>query len=92
MHGSVAYDNKNWVDVIENMEESLAAYLTAADECRAQCEGPFDQGWYPDLIPSISSKCAASVTKINERFLRNFQIISPTALDAKRCARENSTI
>lgn len=38
------------------MEESLVAYLQAEEECRAQCEGPFDQGWYPDFIPSISSE------------------------------------
>jgi hypothetical protein len=41
---------------VQNFEESLGAYLQTEDECRAQCEGPFDQGWYPDLIPSIASK------------------------------------
>lgn len=57
MHGTAAYNNKDWQGVIENMEESVFAYLTATNECRAQCEGPFDQGWYPDMIPSIASKC-----------------------------------
>lgn len=37
------------------MEESLASYLHAEDECRAQCEGPFDPGWYPDFVPAIAS-------------------------------------
>lgn len=38
------------------MEESLVSYLQAEEECRAQCEGPFDPGWYPDFVPAISSK------------------------------------
>lgn len=38
------------------MEESLTEYIQAEEECRAQCEGPFDHGWYPDFIPSISSE------------------------------------
>lgn len=64
MHGSIAYDNKDWQAVIENMEESISAFLTATNQCRAQCEGPFDQGWYPDLIPSIASKCVIHTTEI----------------------------
>lgn len=38
------------------MEESLESYVQAENECRAQCEGPFDHGWFPDFIASISSK------------------------------------
>lgn len=38
------------------MEESLESYLQAENECRAQCEGPFDHGWLPDFVPSVSSK------------------------------------
>lgn len=55
VYGSTAYENKNWDAVIQYMEESLTWYLLAENQCRAQCEGPFDQGWYPDLIPSIAS-------------------------------------
>ncbi|KAJ8975814.1 hypothetical protein NQ317_013745 [Molorchus minor] len=55
VHGADAYERKEWQNVIENMEESLSAYLQTEEECRAQCEGPFDQGWYPDFIPSISN-------------------------------------
>lgn len=37
------------------MEDSLENYLQSEEECRANCEGPFDQGWFPDFIPSIAS-------------------------------------
>ncbi|XP_060516352.1 prolyl 3-hydroxylase 1-like isoform X2 [Cylas formicarius] len=42
----------------------------AEDECRAQCEGPFDPGWYPDFVMSISNhftfvlKCKRNCSKI----------------------------
>jgi tetratricopeptide (TPR) repeat protein len=55
IHGADAYEKKDWDGVVQNFEESLGAYLQTEDECRAQCEGPFDQGWYPDLIPSIAN-------------------------------------
>lgn len=42
--------------VTHYMEESLVSYLQSEEECRSQCEGPFDHGWYPDFVPSISSK------------------------------------
>ncbi|XP_018578753.1 prolyl 3-hydroxylase 1 [Anoplophora glabripennis] len=58
VHGNDAYQRKDWKSVEDNMEESLGAYLQAEEECRAQCEGPFDQGWYPDFIPSISNHFA----------------------------------
>lgn len=54
-YGSDAYQKKDWDTAINNMEESLASYLHAEDECRAQCEGPFDPGWYPDFVPAIAS-------------------------------------
>ena len=56
IHGADAYEKKDWNGVVQNMEESLASYLQAEDDCRALCEGPFDQGLYPDFIPSIASK------------------------------------
>ncbi|KRT79626.1 hypothetical protein AMK59_7679 [Oryctes borbonicus] len=55
VHGSDAYDKENWERVVQNMEESLVLYLQAEEECRAQCEGPYDPGWYPDFIPSIAN-------------------------------------
>ncbi|XP_044257307.1 prolyl 3-hydroxylase 1-like [Tribolium madens] len=75
IHGVDAYERKDWVGVVDNMEESLVAYLQADEECRAQCEGPFDQGWYPDFIPSIANhftyclkckqKCKTKLSSLN---------------------------
>ncbi|CAH1153591.1 unnamed protein product [Phaedon cochleariae] len=61
VHGADAYEGKHWSTVIDNMEESLSAYLQAEEECRAHCEGPFDHGWYPDFIPSISNHFTVSL-------------------------------
>nr|XP_022901177.1 prolyl 3-hydroxylase 1-like [Onthophagus taurus] len=61
VHGSDAHINKNWDDVIQNMEESITYYLYAEEECRASCEGPFNQGWFPDFIPSIANHFAYSL-------------------------------
>ncbi|XP_044752189.1 prolyl 3-hydroxylase 1-like [Coccinella septempunctata] len=54
-HGLAAYDEKDWKAVIDNMEESLVDFIQAEEECRAQCEGPFDHGWLPDFFPSIAN-------------------------------------
>uniref|UniRef100_A0A6P7GKK4 procollagen-proline 3-dioxygenase n=1 Tax=Diabrotica virgifera virgifera TaxID=50390 RepID=A0A6P7GKK4_DIAVI len=74
-HGADAYEKKKWQFVVFNMEESLVHYLQAEEECRAQCEGPFDHGWYPDFIPSISNhftvalrckqKCRKKLSSLN---------------------------
>ncbi|KAH1022924.1 prolyl 3-hydroxylase 2 isoform X1 [Dendroctonus ponderosae] len=55
VYGSDAYEKKDWDNAINNMEESLASYLHEEEECRAQCEGPFDAGWYPDFVPAIAN-------------------------------------
>ncbi|CAG9759258.1 unnamed protein product [Ceutorhynchus assimilis] len=55
VYGVDAYQKKEWVTAINNMEESLVSYLHAEDECRAQCEGPFDPGWYPDFVPAMAN-------------------------------------
>ncbi|KAK4871674.1 hypothetical protein RN001_015798 [Aquatica leii] len=78
IHGVDAYDKKDWKAVENNMEESLVSYLQAEEECRALCEGPFDQGWYPDLIPSIANhytfalncktKCAQQLNNLNGEY------------------------
>ena len=49
------YRNEEWAKVTERMEKALALYLEAEEECRYECEKPFDMGWYPDFIASISS-------------------------------------
>lgn len=55
VHGASAYERKDWDSVVHNMEESLLSYLQSEEECRALCEGPFNQGWFPDFIPAVSN-------------------------------------
>ena len=37
------------------MENAIKTYLSSEEECRLLCEKPFDMGWYPDFIASVSS-------------------------------------
>ena len=37
------------------MEIAIKTYLVEEEECRLVCEKPFDMGWYPDFIASVSS-------------------------------------
>lgn len=53
--GVNAYDNENHLEVINQLEKSISAYIKAENDCRLYCEGPFDQGWHPDFTMSISS-------------------------------------
>ena len=55
MEGVDSYDQENWKSVIESMESAIKTYLASEEECRLLCEKPFDMGWYPDFIASISS-------------------------------------
>lgn len=55
IRGSDAYERKDYGRAANYMEMSLTEYLLSDEECRAHCEGPFDQGWFPDFISSISS-------------------------------------
>lgn len=53
--GTEAYFSENYASAVSNLEESLLEFLNAIERCRADCEGPFDQGWLPDFTPSITS-------------------------------------
>lgn len=54
------YEKEDFNSVIQYFEESLVDYLQNEEECRAFCEGPFDQGWFPDFTPSIASNKKAN--------------------------------
>jgi hypothetical protein len=56
VHGSDAYQHEDYKSVISYIEESLEDYLQGEEECRAYCEGSFDQGWFPDFVPSVASE------------------------------------
>ncbi|CAB3369515.1 Hypothetical predicted protein [Cloeon dipterum] len=58
IHGVDLYGKENYEAAVQHMEESLADYLQNERECRAYCEKPFDQGWYPEFVPSIANHFA----------------------------------
>ena len=39
------YDEENWSELINVMEESLKDYLEAEEKCRVNCDKPFNMGW-----------------------------------------------
>ena len=51
-----AYSAEDWKKVIEDMEKGVASYLETEEVCRRGCEAPFDMGWFPEFVVSISSK------------------------------------
>ncbi|GLG97441.1 Uncharacterized protein GBIM_04206 [Gryllus bimaculatus] len=55
IQGVEAYNKGDFASVINLLEQSLKKWLRAAEECRAYCESPFDQGWFPDFISSVSN-------------------------------------
>ena len=65
IRGSEAYGKQDFERSANYMELSLDEYLQADSECRALCEGPFDQGWFPDFISSIASNYFFSLDSVN---------------------------
>lgn len=56
IHGVQAYEDENYNMAVAAFERSLESYIESEEECRIYCEGPFDQGWYPEFTSSIASK------------------------------------
>ena len=56
IRGSESYKKEEFDRTANYFELSLTEYLIAENECRAMCEGPFDQGWFPDFVSSVASK------------------------------------
>lgn len=54
--GTEAYHDQKYSEVIKLFEASLKDLLNAEEDCRAYCEGPFDQGWLPDFVSSVASR------------------------------------
>lgn len=54
--GVQEYETENYVEAIAEFENSLKSYMESEENCRSYCEGPLDQGWYPEFTSSIASK------------------------------------
>ncbi|XP_033118540.1 prolyl 3-hydroxylase 1-like isoform X2 [Anneissia japonica] len=55
------YRTQNWTGVIYEMEEALSAYWIADLECRALCEGKYDDRDFLDLYEAISNHYASTL-------------------------------
>jgi len=76
--GQTAYVDEEWGVMVETMEESLRLYLKEEDDCRLQCDKPFDQKWYPDFTSSVanhftfclkcSRNCPENLNNLNGEF------------------------
>ncbi|XP_032679224.1 prolyl 3-hydroxylase 1-like isoform X2 [Odontomachus brunneus] len=58
IRGVQAYEDENYKEAVDEFESSLASYMESEEECRIYCEGPFDQGWYPEFTSSIANHFA----------------------------------
>lgn len=61
--GVQAYEDENYAEAVAEFESSLESYMESEEECRIYCEGPFDQGWYPEFTSSIASKSQVDIRK-----------------------------
>lgn len=56
VRGVQAYEDENYKEAVGEFEASLESYIESEEECRIYCEGPFDQGWYPEFTSSVASE------------------------------------
>ena len=63
------------------MEKAIKTYLTSEEECRLMCEKPFDMGWYPDFIASVSSM--SNIIKMSIKLILNYTICMNLHLKAQ---------
>lgn len=73
------YRTEEWENMVEGMEEALTMFLQAEEECRLDCDKPFDMGWYPDFTSSVSNhftfclkcrvNCAEQLNNFNGEYM-----------------------
>ncbi|XP_029178230.1 prolyl 3-hydroxylase 1-like [Nylanderia fulva] len=78
IRGVKAYENENYVEAVAEFESSLESYMEFEENCRNYCEGPFDQGWYPEFTSSIANHfafclkckrgCSLALNNVNGKF------------------------
>lgn len=78
VRGVKAYENENYAEAVGEFESSLKSYMESEEECRIYCEGPFDQGWYPEFTSSVANhfafclkckrKCSLALNNVNGEY------------------------
>lgn len=74
--GVQEYEAENYVEAIAEFENSLESYMETEENCRNYCEGPLDQGWYPEFTSSVASKIQINLithTIVNNKIIINSQ-------------------
>ncbi|XP_012277357.1 prolyl 3-hydroxylase 2 [Orussus abietinus] len=82
INGVSAYDEEDYVEAVGRLEKSLREFMTAEEDCRFYCEGPFNQGWNSEFTSSVANhfayclkckrSCSLSFGNINGEFRENF--------------------
>jgi hypothetical protein len=50
------YSDGQWEKSVEFFEKSIFEFVEAEEQCRMDCEKPFDMGWFPDFVTAVASK------------------------------------
>jgi len=53
--GRIFYVNEDYENMVNSIEKALKLFIQEEEICRVQCEKPFDMGWYPDFVSSVSN-------------------------------------
>ena len=62
------YSEESWQESVEAFEQAVANFIEADEECRMDCEKPFDMGWFPDFVTSVASEYFASDEDLRTAF------------------------
>ncbi|XP_030848736.1 prolyl 3-hydroxylase 1 isoform X3 [Strongylocentrotus purpuratus] len=82
LEGYEAHHNEKWHDVIKSMELALTEYWKADTQCRALCEGKYDNREFMDLYEAIAyhyastlyckSQCESWLSRINSKLVEDY--------------------
>jgi len=53
--GLAAYAKEDYETTVASIENALKLFMQEEELCRVQCEKPFDMGWHPDFVSSVSN-------------------------------------
>lgn len=53
--GVYYYSEGEWEKSVQYFEKAASDFITAEQECRLECEKPFDMGWFPDFVTAVAN-------------------------------------
>ncbi|XP_063956983.1 cartilage-associated protein-like [Lytechinus pictus] len=82
LEGYQAHHDEKWHEVIKNMELALTEYWKADTQCRALCEGKYDNREFMDLYEAIAyhyastlyckNQCESWLSRINSKLVDDY--------------------